>query len=368
YVYTFEQLPLIAAALRAVNLAERAGYTEPRAVAFLAYAAGLLGAEGLAERYFEAGHAGAESSDDVAARCDLGVMAAVFATGRGEFVRAVELGRAAVEVARSSGFALGVAQAEGILGCVAYYRGDLASFHKSYKAASEALRGSQSGHARGLGWGLCWALSELGRDDEAMARNEAILAEAPPEEKLLLSMTYSLRAILLARKGRLTEAVEAADETMRHADVGSVPGNTPVILAGPAEAYLAAWEAILGSEPAQAEELRKKAKKQLRAIRLWARLNPIGRPLVDLLGGRIAFLEGAPARAEASWTAALGQAEALQLRLWVGQAQLQLALYGDRRSRDRHRAAAEHTLRRCGAHFRLGPLGNYRALLSSTPD
>ncbi|MEZ4383031.1 MAG: AAA family ATPase [Nannocystaceae bacterium] len=368
YVYTFEQLPLIAAALRAVNLADRAGQTEPRSVAFLAYAAGLLGADGLAERYFAAGHAGAESSDDVAARCDLGVMAAVFATGRGDFARAVELGREAVRVARGSGFALGVAQAEGILGCVAYYRGDLASFHKSYKEATEAIRGSHSGHARGLGWALSWALAELGRDDEAMARNEAILAETPPEEKLHLSMVYSLRAVLMARRGRLTEAVEAADETMRHADVGSVPANTPVILAGPAEAYLAAWEAILGSDPGQAAALRKKAKAQLRAVRMWARLNPIGRPLVDLLGGRIAFLDGVPARAEASWTAALGQAEALQLRLWEGQAHLLLALHGDRRGRDRHRHAAEHTLRRCGALFRLGPLGNYRALLSSTPD
>ncbi len=367
YVYYFEQLPLLASSLRAVNLAQRAGYTEARSIAFLAYAAGLMGFEKLAERYFAEGHKGAESSDDVSALADLGVMAAVFATGRGDFAQATSLGREALDVARHSGFALGVAQAEGILGCVSFYRGDLQGFFKAYKRAVESLHGSKSGHLRGLTWGMCWAMSELGRDDEAMARSTAVLEVTPPHEKLHLAMLYSLRAILLTRKGRLTEAVEAADETMRHADVGSVPGNTPLILSAPAEAYIAAWESNL-SDPAVANGLRKKAREQLRAIRLWARLNPIGRPLVDLLGGRISLLDGDPTKAQAAWSAALSQAEVLGLGLWEGQAHLYLALYGDRRLRDRHRSAAEHILRRCGASFRLGPVGSYNALLSSTPE
>ena len=367
YVYSFEQLPLLASSLRAVNLAQRAGYTEARSIAFLAYAAGLMGSERLAERYFAEGHAGAESSDDVSSLADLGVMAAVFATGRGEFSRAVELGRGALAVSRESGFALGVAQAEGILGCVDFYRGDLQGFFKSYKRAVESLHGSKSGHLRGITWGMCWAMSELGRDDEAMARSAEVLAATPPHEKLHLAMLHSLRAVLLTRKGRLTEAVEAADETMRHADVGSVPGNTPIILSGPAEAYIAAWESNL-SDPSVAAGLRKKARAQLRAIRLWARLNPIGRPLVDLLGGRISLLDGDPTKAQGAWSAALSQAEVLGLGLWEGQAHLYLALYGDRRLRDRHRSTAEHLLRRCGASFRLGPVGSYNALLSSTPE
>jgi len=367
YVYSFDQLPLLASSLRAVNLAQRAGYTEARSIAFLAYAAGLMGSDRLAERYFAEGHEGAERSDDVSSLTDLGIMEAVFATSRGEFPRALELGRGALKVARDSGFALGVAQAEGILGCVAFYRGDLQSFFKAYKRAVEALHGSKSGHLRGLTWGMCWAMSELGRDDEAMARCTEILAVTPPHEKLHLAMLHSLRAVLLTRKGRLTEAVEAADETMRHADVGSVPGNTPLILSGPAEAYIAAWESNL-SEPSVAARLRKKARAQVRAIHLWARLNPIGRPLVDLLGGRISLLDGDPTKAQAAWSAALSQAEVLGLGLWEGQAHLYLALYGDRRLRDRHRSTAEHLLRRCGASFRLGPVGSYNALLSSTPE
>ncbi len=367
YVFTFEPLPLIAASMRAVNLAQRAGRTEARSIAFLAHAVGMMGGERLAERYFAEGRAAAESSHDISARCDFALMEAVFATNRGEFKRAVELGRSALETARESGFSLGVAQAEGILGCVAFFRGDLANFHRSYKRAVEVLHGSRGGHNRGLGWGLCWALSELGRDDEAMRQCEAILAETPKSERLHMAMLYGLRALLLSREGLFEEAVEAADETMRYANPTTVPGNTPVILSGPTEAYFAAWQDARG-QPKIARGLRAKAKRQLRAVRLWARLKPIGRPLYDLLAGHFALLDGAPTRAEVLWTAALGQAEALELSLWQGQAHYYLAQYGQWQHRARHRSAAEHLLRRAGAGFRLGPLGDYQALLSSSPE
>ena len=354
-LYTFDQLALIAASLRAVNLAQSAGTTEPRAIAFLAYAVGLMGMDRLAARYFDEGLAGADDAQNVTARCDVGVMASVFATSRGDFARAEARGGESLARARASGYSLGVAQAEGILGCIAYYRGDLADFAAAYERATLAIHGAQSGHARGIEWGLCWALAERGEADAALARVEAIRAATPAGERLHLSMVHGLRADLLARRGDLEAAVEAADEAMRHADPASVPGNTPIILAGPALAYLAAWEAALTGAPALALRRRAQARRQLRALRLWSRLNPIGRPLVDLLHARAADLDGRGAAADAARHAALARAEASGLRLVAGLAHHDLARRGDPARRDHHRAAAAELLTRCGAAFRLSP-------------
>ncbi len=297
HYYSYESVPMVAASLLAVNLAERAGQFAriARTYAMLGVVVGVSRMPRLADAYFERARARAEETGDL-----WGLVFALYARA------AVGLGNARFDEVRAvTDEALAVAArigdpqeteiVETIAGHLEFYTGDLQPSADRYAriAASARARGNEQHEAWGLYAGAR-ALVALGRFDEAvdlLERSRILLATQNDFASEIICL--GTLAVARLRRSEWKEAREAADAAMQRIS-GSLPTvfSTVTGYAGTAETYVALYERALRESPSEARELLRRARRACRALRLFAFTFRLGRPISDVCRGALAAAGG----------------------------------------------------------------------------
>ncbi len=363
HYFTFEALPMIAASLLSVNLAERAGTMREiaRPYALLGIVVGVSGMHRLARVYFERAFDAARGSDDAYGFVATAYTEIAYRSGCADWSAAERIGCEGLEVGERLGDPQEVDMLKSVIANVAYFTGD---FERSLRIFGEVR---DSGHKRGNAQIEAWghyggaaALVALGRDDAAVPDLERA-AELLPASSDVASQIICHGALGVARLRRGEIAL-----ARREADVASalIRKDLPTVYsthhgyAGSAEVYLSLWADARRRGAQDAAELERAARRALFQLRLFARMLPFGRPAAALAVGRSHEIRGNGRRALGAFQRAADLAEQLGMPLEGGRAHAGLARLARPGSaqRRRHVASARATFERIGAACELSRL------------
>ncbi|HEY0476383.1 MAG TPA: hypothetical protein VGD37_02615, partial [Kofleriaceae bacterium] len=243
HYYNADSLGVIAAALSAANLAERAGSDVPIAEIYarLGYLAGLARLPGIADAYFERGRGTARTTRDPAGLGHVLFTRAAFHAGTGAWSAARAAAGESLAIAEQARNPQDAEIARMILGHVAFATGDYETSRHSAALLHHSAR--SRANAQHEAWGLCTqarAALYLGDLDAAIRDLErALRLLAGQADHAARVLCGGLLASALARAGADARARDAADAAVRRIAVG----RPPVFLiadglVGTADAYL----------------------------------------------------------------------------------------------------------------------------------
>jgi hypothetical protein len=369
--FSFDPLPMIAASLRSVNLAERGGIqvriAEPYAM--LGMTAGISKLHVLGTRYFELARAAARATGD-----DAGMVYALYAqaawrTGDGAWEEVRGLCEEGAGIAQRIRDVKALGMAQTLIAHTHFYTGRFRESAGIYHDL--ALSARRTGDRQHLSWGLyagARARMALGDLEEArvmlLESNELLeqLVEVPSK-----IIAPGLLGSLYLRLGDMDRALQSADLT-----TARIRRNLPTVFstvagyAGAAEVYLARWDQLAhggekhggqnqrGQKQAAAAA-RKVAKRAVFDLRVLSINIPIGEPYYQRLNGEAHRLDGKPERAKRSFARGLLAARRLGMRHDEALAHLDLARMAEPASalRSAHLSCAERMLDELGCRFDL---------------
>jgi predicted ATPase/DNA-binding SARP family transcriptional activator len=308
-----ERLPLLPAALRSLNDAERAGDQElaVRARAGVGMVLGTLGLRRLAHRHLRAASAAAERSDDPVTTCWIGIVGGLHWTGAGDW--------AAVEAAAARVRELGPRSpmhrwADEVLLITAVVHYLTARYPQALAAASEGLAAGRDRRDPVVQvWGLLLLIETTLRTDPADPALPGWLREA---EQLRPTAAGIDGARLHAAQARMHLAAgrpEQAWRSVRAAD--SLAGPRPSVEQYVLEAHAGIAEVcltLLELDPDR-DGLRATTAAAVRRLRRYAARVPMARPRALICTGRQAALDGRSRRAVRVWAQAVRAAEDLAM-------------------------------------------------------
>ena len=285
---------VLAASLAAANLAERAGDAHVDALGALGYAAGTLGLDALAQRYFDRARAAATapSGEGVTwrGRSAASLLEAVWRMGRDDRGRAHALIDGAIAQTRFNGDRLDEGLCVSVLAMLHWYDGRIDAMREAVAVAMDALGDDMFGQRAALLH--TEAFAHLAGGDLPAARAALAGRHGQPDrdDALVRSLTRAMQAAVLLGEGRLDEAVAVAEEALR--GVGSertIPPTAAHLWEGTLEVLLAARRAGRGDRGRLAAAVG-------RAQR-WAKAQPVGRVMATRWAGLLAWSDGDPAAA-----------------------------------------------------------------------
>ena len=341
YILTLDSnARVVAASLLAASCAERVGSRQPKALTMLALVAGTAGLHRVARGYLARAGADAPGSPASIAWVEARNYEGLYWIGAASYARAYDLcaetSRGAVEI----GFGLGANIAEGLQAMSAFYQGRLAETLDLFLSSLRHVKSQESEYELAAVCQCAFALSALGRHDEAL---ETLLSRprARRDVELYRALELGVEAFVHARRGDDDNAWQAANEALRDAvTIVRIPSCLPQVLWGPACAYVARWERMTEPRSPAAREVERAARRHLRLMRVWARMHRAGEPQALLFAGQVARLRGRPAEAGEALRQALALAQALGMPYHEGLAHLELARLADE-DRDAHLGHAE---------------------------
>jgi hypothetical protein len=170
--------------------------------------------------------------------------------------------------------------------------------------------------------GKAYSASQLGDASEAVRCLAALAAMAADTTELtdeLKIKRSGLAALIALGRGERQAALVAADDALLLTGVRPTYFGTFLGFVGPAEVYIARWEA--GETGGDG---RGRALVALARLKRYASVFPIGRPRAALLDGRRRWLTNDHAGAFRSWAEALDHATKLSMRFEQGLAHLEI--------------------------------------------
>ncbi|MEB3336857.1 MAG: adenylate/guanylate cyclase domain-containing protein [Leptolyngbyaceae bacterium] len=372
YYHANEVVPTLYAALRTLNLAERAGPSPElaRAYASSCFASGMMGLHRLAKAYSHQARLTAQIvNQPIAAEARVLIVTSAYGVGVGQW-QAVEtaLGQASQICDRfEDRHQLGTSLA--ILAKAAYLQGKFARgielWTKVYTAAHH------SGDVLQQAWGLngqAEGLLRLGDTDTAVNLLEASLhLFAQNTDRVSETATSGMLAIARWRQGKLDLAQQAAQETAHRLDQLSSPSSYYLIegYAGVAQVYLGLWQVsrdkISAETPrekspetsTELESLAQSARSACRALHQFARVFPIGQPSAWLWQGLYHWLANQPAQAQQAWQRSLAAAEQFAMPYDQGLAHYEIGRHAISTQRQHHLKIASQIFTELDAAFDL---------------
>jgi tetratricopeptide (TPR) repeat protein len=357
------RLLVATAALQAVNLAEQAGPSPElaRAYSTIYMAAGLVPLPWLAELYRCRAVETAHSVNQLPALAWVSFIQGIYQVGIGQWDQAEAALHQSIKICQRLGDRYRGGQAQGILGKVAYYRGQFAQGAALAADLYAKTRQKNDLFAQALG---LYQQGEnklrLGQTDEAITFLEAaLLIYQENPDRLTYPIIYSLLAVARLRRNEPALALEAADTAARLLAQTAIDVFASFqAYAGVTEVYLGLWEGnddggyspgTNMSSPSQVPILRSKAHQICKAYWKLARVYPIARPQGWLWQGLYEWLDHQPQRAQRVWQNSLAEAEHLAMPYEQGLAHYEI---GRHVSRDES-VRSMHLSRACEIFARL---------------
>jgi tetratricopeptide (TPR) repeat protein len=343
------------AALRALNVAERAG---PSLVLVETYGAtcivsGLVGRQSLAERYGRLGQEAAQKVGQPYATAINLHQVCLFRSGTGPAEPLFRDYERAVELFRSLGDKGRFRDCVGLAGIAAHLFGRL---DEGELLLTELLETHQDGE-RSLPWtwGVTWLAAialRRGRTEDALEGLRRAAASQVSEGLDMTSITiHGLLALALLRAGMPAEARAEADRTRAMIAMGGGrPTGHPVLdgYAALAEVSVANWDSA--DSAVERDRWRLATEQSCRYLGAYRRVFPIGEPAFRLYEGELAIRLGQRQRAATAWQQSLAAAQAIDMRHDLALAHL--AVGADLRREDPegagHIAAAVEGFRQMG--------------------
>jgi tetratricopeptide (TPR) repeat protein len=356
----------IYAAIRALNLAERAGPSPElaRSYAIVGTAAGVASLHRPAEFYLRRAWETTQEMDDQPALAWVLTLTGVYRLGVGQWPAAHAALEEAVAIYDRFGDRRGWGDSVAALGWADYFAGRfdrapelLVRMHRS------ALESDNLEHRAWSLFGQSIHMLRRGEDEQTIPKLEeaAVLFKQVPGSRLAEMDNYGALAIAYLRRGALAKAETAV---MVAAQLqAETPLAASVALDGYAniaQACLALWqrEAQSGGTGQGVTQWAAASKRACEALRLLAAVYPIGRPQFWLRRGRYHFLQGKQNLAYRAWQNALR--EALHLAMpydrALAHAALSRHLPAHEPSRLFHRDQAARLFKALGAAYDLDRL------------
>jgi tetratricopeptide (TPR) repeat protein len=305
-------------ALRALNLAERAGPCPELARSYgtMCIAASLVPLHGLAEIYGARAGETVQGIDDWATRAWVSEMRGIYWLSVGRFDASRQELMKAVEITRRIGDWRRWEESLGELARLEYLQGHFALGAERFGELWDVAR--QQGHEQAQVWGRHGQASNILRQGK-VAEAVASLEESPAlldEYKWVADriLGFGLLALARFRLGQYERAREAAEDALRQiAHTRPVANFNLEGYAGTAEVYLRLWERALDAGQSAPNALAERARSACSALRTFARIFPIGRPRSFAWQGLYQWLSGRATRAARSWSAGRELAERMEM-------------------------------------------------------
>ncbi|WP_375769109.1 AAA family ATPase [Archangium gephyra] len=363
YYFSQDMLAVSASALRAVNLAERAGRRGEvrRQYAQLGYMAGLARLHPLARHYFRLAREGGSAAGELA-----GIATALWYESSYEvtFARwshAAQRADEAIQLLARLGSQGDLQIARTLRAHADYYTGHFEASLPRFEEIRES--GREWSNMQYEAWGLyslARSLIPLGRLDEALVRlQEARALLARQEDQASSVICHGLMATTHLYRGEWELAGQMADDVMR-----LTQGAQPTAFTegkgyeGAALILLSAWErefAQRGSAGASST-LTQQAREAVARLEQCARMFPLVRPAALRCTGLLQWLSGNTARAGAAWRESLASAHELGMPYDEALARLELARHSAPTTSEAQahllRATELFSLMRCTWHLR----------------
>jgi len=316
FLWSRENVPMLACTLLSVNAAERARRISgtARSYAMLGFSLGICGMHGLARWYFARALAVAEAHRDLPGRVFVGYSRGVYLIGVGRWAESRQAAEEGAAAARELGDPQESEMIEAALGNLDYYTGDLTGSAARYRALWQAAR--QRGNAQHEAWGLYGEARSLmlqgdrARAEERVRNALSIFAENPEEVSELICR--GLLAECCLDQGDLEQAARHARDAMQL--IRRAPPTVVTALQGYAAVARVAV-ARLAAAPARtmSDPLCREAVQAVRQLRRYALFFPIGRPRARLMSACLLSLLGHRHRAHRRYRSALALAQRLGL-------------------------------------------------------
>ena len=328
WLWRRQSVPMLAATLASVNLAERVGRVDhaSRSYAMLGFSLGVSKLGGLAERYFERARQAAEAGNDLHGATFCAYSYGVYLAGRARWPEARSQGGKAYQLATQLGDPQEIDMAEATLGNIEYFTGELdASCRRFENMVKNSRRRANLQHEA---WGLyaasrcetMWAELDLAQEHAETALE--LFAHMPEATSELIC--WGILAEISRRRGDLDTAVQHADRAS--ALIRAAPPTVLTLIDGYASVvavHLSCWEQA--GDIQDRRVARAATRRALRDMSVFAMFFPIGVPRLALLRGCAAYLAGKDKLALRRWRRALQQARDLglpwEIRLAVRQLQ-----------------------------------------------
>jgi class 3 adenylate cyclase/tetratricopeptide (TPR) repeat protein len=315
YWFANETLPLVHAALRAVNLAERAGPSPElaRAYAIMCLASGSVPLRRLADYYGNRAETTARQTDQRLTLAYVVFIRSVYEIGIGRWERVREACTIASELFGELGDRRLRGDSETVLAMTDLYRGKFDAAENRFRSVLAA--GRRDENVQHEAWGLIGVaevLLRLGRPGEATSALEAALnaLERSPNDADALR-AHGLLAVTALAAGDQERARREAAQTEELLAGLRAPTSHYLLegYAAPAEVYLR-----LGARPATesdsaAAALERRTRVACQRLRAFARVFPIGEPRARLCTGALHAARGRTAPARREFTRSLRLAE-----------------------------------------------------------
>jgi hypothetical protein len=330
YYWSNETLPAIYAALRTLNLAERAGPSPElaRAYANMCLVAGFASLRSLAEAYSRRAQAAAQEAQHQPALAWVLELTGVYAIGVGQWAKAHDTLERARLVANQLEDRRRWDECSTALSDVFYFQGTFNTSLNLWPAVYASAR--RRGDTQAQSWGLAGQLrSLLALDELHTEQSGAILKklESLVSEDIGSADQINSYGVIALSHWRLGEAdlAQQAAEVAAHLIAQSSPTGFGIIHGynNVAEVFLALWEATIvldlnvinpKSMPKGAvQNLKSNAWQTCQALRKYARAFPTGQPRAWLWYGLYTWLSGQPAKAQRAWQKSLVSAERLAM-------------------------------------------------------
>jgi serine/threonine protein kinase/tetratricopeptide (TPR) repeat protein len=324
-IFRGDAAAVLAASLAAANLAERAGDAHVDALGTLGYAAGTLGLDALAQRYFDRAGAAATAPPAEAGvtwrgRSAASLLEAVWRMGRDERARARGLIDEAIAQTRFNGDRLDEGLCTSVLAMLHWYDGRIDAMRDAVAVAMDALGDDMFGQRAALIHTEAFAHLS-GGDLPAGKAALAMLGRYPDRaDALVRSLNQSMQSLVHLGEGRLDEAVALADEALRGV------GNERAIPPTAVHLWQGTLEVFQAAQRAGGVDRGSFAAAVVRTQR-WAKAHPVGRALAMRWGGTLAWAGGDATEASARWREALALAREGGQRGEAAHAEALLALY-----------------------------------------
>ena len=322
-----EQHPMLPAAIRSLNDAERAGDADlvAWARAGVGMIIGTLGWHRLARRELHAASSALDPIDDPLTACWIGIVGGLHWTGAGDWA-AVDAGAERTRELRRRTPMHRWADEVVLIAAVAKYLS--ARYPEAAAAATEGLAAGRDRRDPIVRlWGLAVLIETTLRtdpDDPALAgwvdEAERLLPKVARIDAARIHVATARLHLAAGRPAPAWQAIRVADRL-----TGPRPSFEQYALeahAGVAEVCLALIELDGPPDPAA---LRETAAAALRRLRRYARTFPMARPRALICAGWSAWLAGRPGPAWRAWARAVPEAERRQMPYELARAHFELA-------------------------------------------
>ena len=357
YYFNKEQGLSIYAALRQLNVAERAGPSVGLVQAYgvMCIVTGIFGLPALAEIYYNRALTVAQHLAQSHALVNVFHQGSMFRAGIGQFTRARDELNQALEIYDQLGNKGSWRDCLAILAAVEYFASDF----KGVRQTLARFPLSTSDEDKGLlkSWELQWqsgiALRQNRLDEALTLLQQASTLLGNFGDQLAEISHFGLLANVYCRLGKPRPAQEAADKAL-HLITQSKGVPTSYFsldgYAGAAETYLVLWEVSQKQQARKQTRLKKSAQQACRALHIFKWFYPIGQPNAWLYQGWYHWLNGKPVKAHKAWQKCLEVANRLDMPYEQGRAHYEIS----RHLSIDHAARNEHLTHACEIFDKLG--------------